>query len=163
MWITSTVWPVRSGDEQGFVGERIHGHAGLGPGEVEAGHADPAVLAEATVSLITLEAALGDGTAAGDGDGERRRIVAGYNEDDCRATLTLRDWLEGRRVKLAERPGEDLPRPVFAEKPGAPEDPEVARIRSALLVGVSAETPGAIAWDVSAETPCAQFHKPLPR
>jgi hypothetical protein len=75
------------------------------------------------------------------GDGERRRVVAGYNEDDCRAALALRDWLEGRRAELAERLGEELPRPVFAEKPGAAEDPELARIRSALLAGVSAETP----------------------
>ena len=106
-------------------------------------------LAEATRSLIALEAALEDGTAAG--DGERQRVVAGYNEDDCRATLALRDWLEGRRAELAGRLGQELPRPVFAEKPGAAEDPETARIRSALLAGVSAET-SAIAWDVSAET-----------
>jgi uncharacterized protein len=95
-------------------------------------------LAEATVNLIALEAALEDGTAAG--DGERQRVVAGYNEDDCRATLALRDWLEDRRAELAGRLGEDLPRPVFEEKPGPPEDPEVARIRSALLAGVPAET-----------------------
>ncbi len=38
-------------------------------------------------------------------------------------------------------------------RPGvAPEDPEVTRTRSALLAGVSAETSGAIAWGVSAET-----------
>ena len=98
-------------------------------------------LAEATASLIALEAALEEGTAAG--DGERRRVVAGYNEDDCRAALALRDWLEERRAELAERLGEELPRPLFAEKPGAAEDPETARIRSALLAGVSAETPGA--------------------
>ena len=108
-------------------------------------------LDEATASLIAFEAALEDGTAAG--DGERRRVVAGYNEDDCRATLALRDWLEGRRAELAGRLGQELPRPVFAEQPGAAEDPETARIRSALLAGVSAETSGAIAWDVSAETP----------
>ena len=96
-------------------------------------------LAEATASLIALEAALEDGTAAG--DGERQRVVAGYNQDDCRATLALRDWLEGRRAELAERLGQELPRPVFTEKPGAAEDPETARIRSALLAGVSAETP----------------------
>ena len=95
-------------------------------------------LEEATRSLIALEAALEDGTAAG--DGERQRVVAGYNEDDCRATLALRGWLEERRAELAERLGEDLPRPVFAAKPGAAEDPEAARIRSALLEGVSAET-----------------------
>ena len=69
-------------------------------------------LAEATVSLIALEAALEDGTAAG--DGERQRIVARYNQDDCRATLALRNWLEERRAELAERLGQELPRPVFA-------------------------------------------------
>ena len=99
---------------------------------------------DATVGLIALEAALEDGTAAG--DGERQRVVAGYNQDDCRATLALRDWLGGRRAELAARLGQELPRPAFAEKPAAPEDPETARIRSALLAGVSAETSGAIAW-----------------
>src|SRR6266700_3622872 len=90
-------------------------------------------LEEATASLIALEAAFEEGTAAG--DGERRRVVAGYNEDDCRATLALRDWLEERRAELAGRLGQELPRPVFAEKRGAAEDPETARIRSALLAG----------------------------
>ena len=93
-------------------------------------------LAEATLNLIAFEAALEEGTAAA--GGERRRVVAGYNEDDCRATLALRDWLEERRAELAGRLGQDLPRPVFEEKPGAAEDPEVARIRSALTEGVSA-------------------------
>ncbi len=96
-------------------------------------------LREATASLIAFEAALDDGTAAGDAG--RQRVVAGYNEDDCRATLALRDWLEDRRLELSERTGEELPRPVAAtEPPQAPEDPEVTRIRSALLAGVSAET-----------------------
>ena len=98
-------------------------------------------LREATASLIEFEAALEDGTAAGDAG--RQRVVAGYNEDDCRATLALRDWLEDRRLDLAERTGEQLPRPVVVEPVRAPEDPEVTRIRSALLAGVSAETP---AW-----------------
>jgi uncharacterized protein len=95
-------------------------------------------LREATASLIEFEAALEDGTAAGEGG--RQGVVAGYNEDDCRATLALRDWLEERRPELAGRLGEDLPRPVVTEKPGAAEDPETARIRSALLAGGSAET-----------------------
>ena len=55
----------------------------------------------ATASLIAAEAALEDGTAAG--DGERQRVVAGYNEDDCRATLALRDWVEERRAELSLR------------------------------------------------------------
>jgi uncharacterized protein len=101
------------------------------------GYARRVDLREATVNLITFETALEDGTA-GD-DQERQRIVAGYNEDDCRAALTLRDWLEQRRLELAMRLGEDLPRPVFEEKAHATEDPEVSRIRSALLADVSAE------------------------
>ena len=55
-------------------------------------------------------------------------------------------------VELAGRLGEELPRPVFAAKPGAAEDPETARIRWALLADVSAETSRAIASGVSAET-----------
>ena len=94
-------------------------------------------LQDATASLIAFEAALEDGTAAGDAG--RQRVVAGYNEDDCRATLALRDWLEERRLELAGRVGQDLPRPAAAEEERrAPEDPEVTRIRSALLDGVPA-------------------------
>ena len=53
-----------------------------------------------------------------DRPGERQRVVARYNEDDCRATLALRDWLEKRRAELGQ-PGSHpgvLPDP-------APDDP----------------------------------------
>ena len=93
-------------------------------------------LREATASLIAFEAALEDGTAAGEAG--RQTVVAGYNEDDCRATLALRDWLEERRLDLAERTGEQLPRPFIDEPARAPEDPGVTRIRSALLDGIPA-------------------------
>jgi len=56
--------------------------AGQGPGAAAHGYDGRVDLAEATASLIALEAALEDGTAAG--DGERQRVVAGYNEDGCR-------------------------------------------------------------------------------
>ena len=95
-------------------------------------------LPDATENLIAFEAALEDGTAAA--NAVRQAVVAGYNEDDCRATLALRDWLEDRRRDLAERAGQELPRPFVVEATRAPEDPEVTRIRSALLAGVSAET-----------------------
>ncbi|HEX4258888.1 MAG TPA: AAA domain-containing protein, partial [Streptosporangiaceae bacterium] len=62
-----------------------------------------------------------------------------YNEDDCRATLALRDWLEARRADLAGQLGVDLPRPVVVEEERAAEDPEVARIRAALLDGLPAD------------------------
>jgi RNase_H superfamily len=87
-------------------------------------------LPDATASLIAFEAALEDRTAASDAG---QQVVAGYNEDDFRAALALRDWLEDRRRDMAERAGEQLPRPVVAETSRAPEDPEVTRIRSALL------------------------------
>jgi predicted RecB family nuclease len=94
-------------------------------------------LREATVNLVAFEAGLEDGT--GEGDRERREVVAGYNEDDCRATLALRDWLEERRGELAARLGEDLPRPAVVEEKPSTEDPEDARIRAALVAGVPAD------------------------
>ena len=52
-------------------------------------------LEDATENLIAFESALDEGEAAE--DLETPKVVAGYNEDDCRATLALRDWLEARR------------------------------------------------------------------
>jgi len=95
-------------------------------------------LREATENLIAFEAALEEGTAAA--DFARQKVVAGYNEDDCRATLALRNWLEDQRLFYAERTGVHLPRPVAPQEPRrAPEDPELTRIRSALLDGIPAE------------------------
>lgn len=64
-------------------------------------------LEDANEHLIRFEAALDAGTARADHEGQR--IVQGYNEDDCRSTLALRDWLEERRTELEERLGA-LPR-----------------------------------------------------
>jgi predicted RecB family nuclease len=97
-------------------------------------------LREATSALVEFEAALEDGSAAA--DVERRRVVAGYNEDDCRATLALRDWLESLRPELAARLGlrlADLPRPAAEELERDGEDSEVTRLRSALLSSVPAQ------------------------
>ncbi|MGH3299198.1 MAG: TM0106 family RecB-like putative nuclease, partial [Trebonia sp.] len=101
------------------------------------GYARQVDLRDATASLIAFDAALDDGTAAGEHD--RQRVVAGYNEDDCRATLALRDWLEGRRVELAVVLGQELPRPAAVEEVRAAEDPELARIRDELLADVPAD------------------------
>ena len=94
-------------------------------------------LRQATESLIAFEASLEDQTAQ-DAE-ETKRVVAAYNEDDCRATLALRDWLEQRRAELAVRLGQDLPRPAAVEEPESTEDPEVTRIHSALLAGLPAD------------------------
>ena len=97
-------------------------------------------LRDATVALVEFEAGLEDGSATS--DVERQRVIAGYNEDDCRATLALRDWLEARRPELAARLGLDLvelPRPVVAEPDRDREDSEITRLRSALLSSVPAQ------------------------
>jgi len=93
-------------------------------------------LRQATENLIAFEAALEDGTARDAGD--TKAVVAAYNEDDCRATLALRDWLEQLRAELAGRLGADLPRPAAVAEPEVTEDPELTRIRSALLASLPA-------------------------
>jgi AAA domain/RNase_H superfamily len=98
------------------------------------GYARRMDLRQATSNLIAFEDALEDGTAGA--AGEARQVIAAYNEDDCRAALALRDWLEQCRTELAGRLGHDLPRPVVVEDVHAPEDPEVTRIRAALLAGL---------------------------
>src|SRR5262249_59204421 len=59
------------------------------------GYARQVDLREATANLIAFEAALEEGTVASDRG--RQQIVAGDNQDDCRAALALRDWLGPRR------------------------------------------------------------------
>jgi predicted RecB family nuclease len=103
-------------------------------------------LREATEALVSFEAALDDGSAADASDdspeAELRAVVAGYNEDDCRATLALGDWLESLRPELASQLGlasaAELPRPVVAEPDRETVDSEVTRLRSALLSAVPA-------------------------
>ncbi|HEY0717736.1 MAG TPA: TM0106 family RecB-like putative nuclease [Streptosporangiaceae bacterium] len=94
-------------------------------------------LRQATENLIAFEAALEDGTARD--DETTKAVVAAYNEDDCRATLALRDWLEERRADLAAQVGLELPRPVVVEGAEATEDPDLARIKAALLDGLPAD------------------------
>ena len=96
-------------------------------------------LADATQNLIAFDAALDEGTA--ELAVAIQAVVAGYNEDDCRATLALRDWLEERRTELASMIGEELPRPIVVEEAHATADPEVERIKVSLLAGVK-EEPG---------------------
>src|SRR5207249_3971730 len=67
-------------------------------------------LHDATTHLISFEASLDEGRAAA--ADEDQHVVAGYNEDDCRSTLALRDWLEERRAELERTAGSPLPRPI---------------------------------------------------
>jgi len=91
-------------------------------------------LRDATTHLIAFEQALDEGTAA-DAAADSRG-VAGYNEDDCRSTLALRDWLEARRPELARKLGCDVPRPVVEVEAESTEDPEIVELRAQLQDGL---------------------------
>jgi predicted RecB family nuclease len=95
-------------------------------------------LGDATTHLIAFEAALDEGQAVE--ATEDQGVIAGYNEDDCRSTLVLRDWLEQRRLDLQAAVGAPLPRPVVEEEPHATEDSEVVRLKEALLSGLPEES-----------------------
>jgi predicted RecB family nuclease len=94
-------------------------------------------LRDATEALVSFEAALDSGSGAG--EVALQRVVAGYNEDDCRATLALRDWLESLRPELAEMIGAELPRPAPPDSEPDSEDSEIARLRSDLVASVPAQ------------------------
>jgi predicted RecB family nuclease len=103
-------------------------------------------LRDATAALVEFEAALDDRTASDpaptSSEAGLRKVIAGYNEDDCRATLALRDWLESLRPELADRLGlslAELPRPVVAEPERDGEDSELTRLRADLLSSVPAQ------------------------
>jgi predicted RecB family nuclease len=101
-------------------------------------------LRDATEALVSFEAALDDSSAGG--EVVLQGVVAGYNEDDCRATLALRDWLESLRPQLAAQLGlgsaDALPRPVVAEPDREAKDSEVTRLRSELMSSVPAQPSG---------------------
>ncbi|MGD0401819.1 MAG: TM0106 family RecB-like putative nuclease [Candidatus Acidiferrales bacterium] len=68
-----------------------------------------------------------------------RAAMEGYNEDDCRSTVSLRNWLETQRKKLTDS-GVAIPRPSNAD--GAPTEElderqkRVAALVEALIAGV---------------------------
>lgn len=84
--------------------------------------------------MVRFEIALDDHAAAADRDGQD--LIQGYNEDDCRSTLGLRDWLEERRFDLGTTLNEEIPRPVPPEQQEIHVDPEVEVLREALLAGM---------------------------
>jgi predicted RecB family nuclease len=98
-------------------------------------------LEEANVNLRVLERALELG-ATSDITPAVRAAVAGYNLDDCRSALKLRDWLEELRASV-EAHGTEVPRPELRE--GAPSRPindrakRVEGIFRALLDGIPTE------------------------
>ena len=95
-------------------------------------------LREASKNLHALEYALEFGAPESITD-EIRAMVQGYNEDDCLATLSLRHWLEEKRVEWRDA-GEDIPRPEL--KSGDPSDAQteiltrVQELRDRLAAGL---------------------------
>jgi predicted RecB family nuclease len=97
-------------------------------------------LQSAAQSLLAVEQAL-EARAPQSITREIRDAVQGYNEDDCRSTEALRDWLETVRAE-AVASGEDVPRPIPQD--GDPSaavsalQQEAAVLRARLLEGLSA-------------------------
>lgn len=96
--------------------------------------------------LLAVELAL-DANAPALITTEIRDAVQGYNEDDCRSTEALRDWLESLRAEweavgvAVPRPGEKTPE---AEREKAPVQQQAEAIRERILASLpaGAETPG---------------------
>jgi uncharacterized protein len=104
--------------------------------EKPAGYQRNVDLDDATAKLIRFESDLDDGTAQD--DTEARSVVAGYNEDDCRATVALRDWLETLRLKLEATIG-PLARPVPPDEPAVTTDAEILHLKRQLTDGLPEE------------------------
>jgi hypothetical protein len=110
--------------------KRLEGHIG---------YTRKVALADVNERMVLFESALEDGTA--DVDAVTREVIRGYNEDDCRATLVLRDWLEARRADLQTKVHEPLPRPMPPPPAEDHSDPEIVSLRARLLEGVPDEDP----------------------
>ena len=89
--------------------------------------------------LLAVELAL-DANAPALITTEIRDAVQGYNEDDCRSTEALRDWLESLRAEweaagvAVTRPGEKTPE---AERERAPVQQQAEQIRERLLAAIA--------------------------
>jgi predicted RecB family nuclease len=68
------------------------------------------VLRDASAQLQAIELALESGAVQTLTD-DVREAVRGYNQDDCRSTEALRNWLEGLRSDVLAR-GAEVPRPT---------------------------------------------------
>jgi predicted RecB family nuclease len=98
-------------------------------------------LRSAAQPLMAVELAL-DSQAPDAITGEIREAVQGYNEDDCRSTEGLRDWLEQLRSD-AVAAGDVIPRPQAKEGDATEAvselQKEVDELRAQLLDGVALE------------------------
>ncbi|MEP7247472.1 MAG: TM0106 family RecB-like putative nuclease, partial [Gammaproteobacteria bacterium] len=108
--------------------------------EQYSGYTRRVLLAKAHEPLLAVELAL-DANAGASITAEIRGVVQGYNEDDCRSTEVLRDWLEGLRNQW-EADGIAVPRPddksVEGEKPVPEVQQQALVLRERLLATIDA-------------------------
>ena len=108
-------------------------------------------LKDAGSSIVEFEVWLGMGaTADGLVGDEILREIEGYNRDDVLSTWRLRDWLELRRLELAERLRIPIPRPPAQPEAAEPPEPEGRAARVADTV--AALTRGLDGLDLDAPT-----------
>jgi uncharacterized protein len=96
-------------------------------------------LSDANMALAKVQASLelDDEEFIEDSD---RRVVAGYNRDDCLSTLSLRDWLERCRASLIEQ-GTDVPRPEIPDGEPSEQLSERQRRINALIARLTTNVP----------------------
>ena len=73
------------------------------------------------------------------GEGTLLESIERYNEDDCRSTHLLREWLLGRRGEAIETFGREIPwkPPPDAREPDRESQEQLDQLHAALLAGVS--------------------------
>jgi uncharacterized protein len=79
--------------------------------EKVAGYERAQLLDEADEYMLAFQRALDAGPDDARAMTKAQGVIAAYNEDDCRATLQLRDWLEERRREIELLLDEVIPRP----------------------------------------------------
>jgi uncharacterized protein len=96
-------------------------------------------LSDANMALAKVQASLelDDEEFIEDSD---RRVVAGYNRDDCLSTLGLRDWLERCRASLIEE-GTAVPRPEIPDGEPSEQLSERQQRINALIARLTANVP----------------------
>lgn len=83
--------------------------------EKVAGYRREQLLDEADEHMLVFQRSLEASAEQARAATKAQQVIAAYNEDDCRATLHLRDWLEERRTDLAVSLGAEIPRPPLVK------------------------------------------------
>jgi predicted RecB family nuclease len=107
--------------------------------EVFCGFERPVALADARQALATLQACIELDRAA-DITEDVKKVVVGYNRDDCVSALRLRDWLEQLRSKLVAD-GVQIERPPPKSAQPSEDLDERQRKLAALVQRLTADVP----------------------